>query len=270
MSCMQQLGQGWQELTERVERSGRWPWWVAAEPALASAGSFDEVAAIVSDRAHPQRADVLLAGLVRLGAVDGGNDQDAAWAVALLLTNGSARLARQLKGLSPSMDQMVAGQVWLQIREFPWHKRRRAIAANILLDARRAVLRDLGADTRSSCAQGVLVILMDTTSEGEAASGGWHALASHDRSVESGDDVTLVEIVQWAIGNGVVSPEDAATLLELAALELQGTVRGLSSAAEIHAIATRRGVTEKTVRRSRDRAVRSLAGARMAYLRECA
>jgi hypothetical protein len=269
MSCMQHLGQGWPELAERVERCGSWPLWVAAEPALASAGSFDEVAGIVGDRAHPRRADELLAGLVRLGAVDGGNDQDAAWAVALLLTKGAARLARQLKGLSPSMDQMVAGQVWLQIREFPWRKRRRAIAANILLDARRAVLRDLGADTRRSCAQGVLVILMDTTSEGLAASG-WQALAGQDRSVESGDDVTLVEIVQWGTGNGLVSPEDAATLLELASLELPGTVRGLSSAAEIHAIATRRGVTEKTVRRSRDRAVRSLAGARMAYLRECA
>jgi hypothetical protein len=106
------------------------------------------VAAIVADRAHPGRADALLGALVRLGAVDGGNDQDAAGAVVLLLSNGAARLAGQLRNLSGDIDQIVAGQVWLQIREFPWRRRREAIAANILMDARRALLRDLGVDTR--------------------------------------------------------------------------------------------------------------------------
>jgi hypothetical protein len=268
MSSMQHVGLTWPALAERVERSGRWPSWVAAEPVLASVSGLGEVVAIAADRADPGRADVLLAALVRLGAADGGNDQDAAHAVALLLAAGAGRLARQLRNLSQDIDEMVAGQVWLQIREFPWRRRRRAIARNILMDARRAVLADLGVDTASRC-RGVVVILVDTIEVG-AIDGGSGILLDHERSGRSGDELTLVEVLQWATGKGVVSDQDAAILLELARLEVVGVVRGLNSAAEISAVATRRGVNEKTVRRSRDRALRSLVDARQAYLRECA
>ena len=269
MSPMQHLGLTWPALAERVERSGRWPSWVAAEPVLAGVNGLEEVVAMVKDRADPGRADVLLAALVRLGAADGGNEQDAAHAVALLLANGAARLAGQLRNLSKDIDEMVAGQVWLQIREFPWRRRRRAIAQNILMDARRAVLRDLGVDTRS-CSRGVVVILVDTTAVGAATDRGSRALADHDRPSGLGDELTLGAVLRWATGKGVVTDQDAAILLELAGLEVAGAVRGLSSAAEISAVATRRGVNEKTVRRSRDRALRCLVGAREAYLRECA
>src|ERR1035437_6343021 len=107
MSSTQHLGLTWPLLAERVERSGRWPSWVAAEPALACVSGLEEVAAIVADRAHPGRADELLAALVRLGAVDGGNDLDAAHAVGCLLANGAARLAWQLRDLSGDTGQMV-------------------------------------------------------------------------------------------------------------------------------------------------------------------
>ena len=99
MFPIQLMGLNWPALEERVERSGRWSSWVATEPVLAGLNGLDEVVAMVEDRADPGRADALLAALVRLGAVDGGNDQDAAQAVALLLANGSARLARQLRNL---------------------------------------------------------------------------------------------------------------------------------------------------------------------------
>jgi hypothetical protein len=269
MSPMQHLGLTWPALAERVERSGRWPSWVVAEPILASAGGLDEVMTIAADSAHPRRADGLLAALVRLGAADGGNDQDAAAVVALLLANGAARLAGQLRNLSGDIDQMVAGQVWLQIREFPWRRRRRAIAANILMDARREVLRDLGVDTRSA-SRGVVLILVDTTGVGSATGAVAGVLVDHARRAGLGDELNLVAVLEWATGRGVVTDQDAAILLELASLQVAGTVRGLSSAAEISAVATRRGVNEKTVRRSRDRAIRSLVGAREAYLRECA
>ena len=268
MSSMQHLGLTWPVLAERVERSGRWPSWVAAEPALACVSGLQEVALIAADRDHPGCADALLGALVRLGATDGGNDQDAAGAVALLLSNGADQLAGQLRNLSGDIDQMVAGQVWLQIREFPWRRRRRAIAKNILMDARRALLRDLGVDTRR-CNRGVVLLLMDTN-DGAVAAVGPRALVYQDGPAGSADELTLVEVLEWATGNGVVTARDAAILLELASVEVAGVVRGLSSAAEIAAVATARGVNEKTVRRSRDRAVRCLVGARQAYLRECA
>ncbi len=268
MSPMQHMGMTWPTLVERVDRSGRWTSWVTAEPVLASVEGLQELVAIAADIAHPGRADVLLAALVRLGAVDRGNDQDAAHAVALLLANGAANLAGQLRNLSEDIDQMVAGQVWLQIREFPWRRRRRAIAQNILLDARRAVLRDLGVDTRR-CSRGVVVILVDTTADG-VATGDLRRLVEADHLAGWGDELTLAAVLKWATVNGVVTDHDAAILLELAGLEVAGKVRGLNSAAEISAVATRHGVNAKTVRRSRDRAVKSLADARQAYLRDCA
>jgi hypothetical protein len=269
MSSMQHLGLTWPALAECVERSGRWPAWVIAEPALASLRGLEEVALIAADRAHPADADALLGALVRLGAVDGGNDQDAACAVALLLANGVARIAGQLRNLSSDIDQMVAGQVWLQIREFPWRRRRRAIAANILMDARRALLQDLGVDALSR-SRGVVVVLGLTITDGALTLGGSRALVDCERPAASGKEVCLVEMLEWATDNGVVTAADAAILRELASREVSGTVRGLNSAAEIIAVATRHGVNEKTVRLGRDRAVRCLVGAREAYLRECA
>jgi len=269
MFPIQLMGLNWPALEERVERSGRWSSWVAIETVLAELNGLDEVLAIVEDRGDPGRADALLAALVRLGAVDGGNDQDAAQTVALLLANGAARLARQLRNLSEDIEEMVAGQVWLQIREFPCRRRRRAIAQNILMDARRAVLRDLGVDTASR-RRGVVVILVDTTAVGTVTDGRAGAFVDADPGARLGDELTLLAVLEWATGKGVVTDQDAAILLELASLEVAGTVRGLNSAAEIRAVAGRHGVNEKTVRRRRDRAVRSLVSAREAYLRECA
>ena len=268
MSCMQHLGLSASALAERLERAGRWPLWVSAEPALACASGLQEVAAFAGDRAHPGRADELLAALVRLGAVDGGNDQEAAHAVALLLTAVADRLAGQLRNLSADIDQMVAGQVWLQIREFPWRRRRRAIAKNILMDARGALLRDLGVDTRRR-SRGVVLLLTDPGQEAVMSSGS-RALAWLEAHTTPGEDLNLVEVLHWATGNGVLTPSEAAILSELASVQVAGAVRGLNSAAEINVVATARGVNERTVRRSRDRAVSSLVSARAAYLRECA
>ena len=164
---------------------------------------------------------------------------------------------------------MVAGQVWLQIREFPSRRRWRAISPNILMDARRALLRDLGVDTASRH-RGIEVILVDTTAVGAVTNGSSDAVVNQDPAAALDDEPTLLAVLEWATGKGVVTDHDATILLELASLEVAGTVRGLNSAAEIRAVAERRGVNEKTVRRSRDRAVRCLVGAREAYLRECA
>jgi hypothetical protein len=265
----QLMGLTWPALEERVERSGRWSSWVTAETVLAALNGLDEVVAIVEDKSDQARADALLAALVRLGAVDGGNDQDAAQAVALLLTNGAGQLARQLGNLSGDIDAMVAGQVWLQIREFPSRRRWRAISQSILLDARRALLRDLGVDT-SKRHRGFEVILVDTTAVGAVTNGSSDAVIDQDPAAVLDDEPTLLAVLQWAIGKGVVTDHDATILLELASIEVAGTVRGLNSAAEIRAVAARHGINEKTVRRRRDRVLRSLVSAREVYLRECA
>lgn len=269
MFAKQLMGLNWPALKDHVERSDRWRSWVAVEAVLAELNGLDEVVAIVENRSDPGRADAVLAALVRLGAVAGGNDLDAAQAVALLLTNGAGRLARQLGNLSGNIEEIVAGQVWLQIREFPCGRRRRAIAQNILMDARRAVLRDLGVDTDSRH-RGIVVILAGTTVVGAGTAHGSGTLVDHDPGAGPRHEPTLRALLEWATGKGVVTDRDAALVRELASVEVAGTVRGLNSAAEIRVVATRHGVSERTVRRSRDRALRSLVSAREQYLRECA
>jgi hypothetical protein len=261
---MQYLGVTWPAVSQRVEGSGRWRSWVVAEPDLAGVTGLRQVVAIARDQGNNRRADVILAALVRLAAVDGGNDQDAAYLVALLLTNGTGRLARQLKDTSDDIEAIVAAQVWLTIREFPWRRRRQGIAQSILLDARRAVLADLGVPTARSLRWGV-VILADPTTDMEVAGSGMWAHFDVYPTVAPGEEYTLAAVLGWATGHDLVSHEDAAILLDLAEVEVEvdGMVRGL-------AVATLRGCCVRTVRRRRDRAVRSLVDAREAYLRQCA
>ena len=79
-----------------------------------------------------------MAGLARL-AVD---DCDAATALVWLLIPGATRLANSLGDLSPDIDGLVAGQLWLEVRSHGG--RGHAIAATILRNTRRAVMAEYG------------------------------------------------------------------------------------------------------------------------------
>ncbi len=126
----------WPALTERVDPVHGLDRWAAAEPALAGIGTAGELAETVHNGGDPARADELLGALVRLAAVDGGNEEDAALLVAHLLGNGTRKLALQLRDLSADIDDLLAGELWLQIRTFPWRRRRRAYAKSLLPIAR--------------------------------------------------------------------------------------------------------------------------------------
>jgi methylase of polypeptide subunit release factors len=111
---------------------------------------------------------------------------------------------------------------------------------------------------------------VDTTAVGAVTNGSSDAVIDQDPAAALDVEPTLLAVLQWAIDKGVVTDRDATILLELASIEVAGTLRGLNSGAEIRAVAARHGINEKTVRRSRDRALRSLVSVREAYLRECA
>jgi hypothetical protein len=143
MSPTASLGLTWPALAERVEHTRALDRWAAAEAVLAGISSLDALAEIVHDGQNPARADALLGALVRVAAADGGDDEDAALVVAHLLDNGTRKLALQLRDLSRDIDGLLAGELWLQIRTFPWRRRCRAYAKSLLLDTRTAVLAEL-------------------------------------------------------------------------------------------------------------------------------
>jgi len=71
-----------------------------------------------------------------------GHDVVAVGALAWVLLPGARVVAHRLRGVSARIDELVATQLWLEVREFAW-ERRRKVAANIVMNVRRGVLRDL-------------------------------------------------------------------------------------------------------------------------------
>ena len=81
--------------------------------------------------------------LARLASPSGGDDVAAAGALAWLLLPGACATAHRLRSLTPRIDEVVAAQLWLEVREFAW-QRLGKVAANIVMNVRRGVLRELG------------------------------------------------------------------------------------------------------------------------------
>lgn len=75
------------------------------------------------------RMKCLALALVRVAAVDGMNDPDAATVLVHLLEAGVRRLVRQISELSSDAVPLVLGELTVRIRSFPWRRRTRAHAA---------------------------------------------------------------------------------------------------------------------------------------------
>jgi hypothetical protein len=271
MSPTDCLGVTWPALTQRVEPGDGLARWAAAEPALAGIGTLDELAEIVHDGGDPGRGDELLGALVRLAAVDGGNDEDAAILVAHLLGNGARKLALQLRDLSADIDDLVAGELWLQIRTFPWRRRRRAHAKSLLLDTRLAVFTALR-PYRNRAGMDRIMLVDPTACASENVDSG-----SLDRPVidpHDTDALSLPDLLEWAQRTGVIDRCDAALLVDLMrAADATGLTdwdissgRGLNRAGEVSAVAARHGVHQKTIWRRRARVLRALREASGRYL----
>jgi hypothetical protein len=283
MSPTESLGVTWPALSDRVERRHALDRWAAAEPLLAGVASLDALAEIVHHGQDPARADELLGGVVRLAAADGGHDEDAALVLAHLLDNGTRKLALQLRDLSDDIDELLAGELWLQIRAFPWRRRRRAYAKSLLLDTRLAVLAELRPyRTRDGQTRVTLIDPVTssapTGSEWDPADGppGGHARVLDRAQVDEHDQdsSTLLDVLEWAQRSGVIDRAEAALLLELvvAADEIgpaersRSAGRSVNRRAEIAAVAVRHGVVEKTIWRRRARALTALQAASGRYL----
>ena len=112
-----------------------WAEWVAADPGLSVVDELADLPAWTK-RATTSECDLVL---VRLAAL-ADHDHHAAAALVWLLVPGATRLADGLRDLSPDIDGLVAGQLWLEVRSHGGGGR--AIAATILRNTRRAVMAE--------------------------------------------------------------------------------------------------------------------------------
>jgi len=266
MSLVRFFGR-WQEQAAAADASGRWGRWVDCQPALAAAGSAAQLGQLMTDRSDPARGNGFLLALVQVGSVDGGIDEVAATFVASLLVPGGDRMVRSLWSLGSEVEQIIAGQLWIQIRVYPWRNRPRAVAKNTLMETRRAVLADFGASTAISAP----LVPLPPPEMAEAIEQRAAALIA-----EPGPDLVLLNVLMWARARGVLTAAAATLLWDLVVLasdSLQrsgrvGMARGTGSLDAATRAADARGLTPRSVRRQRDRAVSALRLVQDDYARD--
>ena len=244
----------------------RWARWGQDDPDLAVVADLLELPEWVQARTGPQaplpalvEADAVLRRLARLASPRGGDDVAAAAALAYLLVPGASLLAHRLEGYSPHIDHYVAGQLWLEIRSFPW-ERLSKVAANVLLRTRRAVIRDLRGDALTP------VDPTEATWQLLETRPRPHAEDAYRRAQASWRVRTVLE---QAVAQNVITEKDRALLTALAeAATEHGVSRagrgfgGLCSIPALETVAAQSGCSLSTVRR---RARESLDAVAAAY-----
>ncbi len=242
----------WAGLAERISSRGKLGDWATTEPVFAASCSLDDLVAATRRGAEPAHADRVLGALVRLAAADGGKDEDALLLLLHLLSDGAAGLARYAPGHGHEAMSFVVAQLTLTIRGFPWRRRTRAYAANLLRDTKAQLLEEFA--PRRQRQAGVEVVLVDPL-----APGGLLGLAKSD--ADDDREIGLEDLLEWAARTGVAAPRDLAMLLELERRRQHGAATRLRVAAQC-------GIHERTLRRRRARALDALRAAREDYLRE--
>lgn len=258
MSVAGQLGLD-DETGELLARARElWAGWAASSPALGQAPGLSGLRPWLSS-ADPGRADAVLHELARIGSPTGGDSVPAAAVVAWALLPGATSLARRLAGLTPRIDEVVAAQLWVEVRAFPW-ERLRKVAANIMANTRAGVLRECGVRSQ--------VERVDRTWGRAEPQGAMWALPGQPEPVARDAAEELLEVLDWARDRNVITDGDRSLLLSLVAAAdrtpAARQTRGQGGLMANHisaAVAQEWGIAPCTVRRRARHTVRALADA---------
>lgn len=252
-----------------LERSGKWAQWQSVDPRLDAFDGLGE--AREGWRQRDDRCYQVVAALTALGSRRGGDDNDAALALTVLLENGVHRLAANLIDVCEIDD--VNATVWEEIK---------AAEPQLGCHAARYLLQR--AHQRLCRPAAGMISRIDTASlEGNRSLGNSLGEARHDKWVgltsdrdpkmmvaEVEDPVDdVVDLLTWARGVGVIATEEIELLVELLAAEHEVLARGQVKRAREEAqrmVGERHGVAMRTIRRRRDRAAAKLRDAAPQYL----
>lgn len=246
-----------------LHRSKKWAQWQQAEPRLAVFDTLEE--ALEGWRRRDTRCYQVVAGLTAIGSRRGGDDDDAALAVTVLLEDGVNRVASTVTDVWETDD--VNATVWEEVKAAEPHLGSHA-ARYLLQRARQRLIRPAAG----------MVSRVDTTSldarigVSNGAAGDGTAGGAQDRDLliavpDVEDPVEdLTDLLTWATGVGVIATGDVDLLLELLAAENAGAAREEAQ----RLVGERRGVAMRTIRRRRDRTAARLRDAAPRYLAEIA
>jgi hypothetical protein len=240
-----------------------WGGWVTQQPQLAAVVDPRRLQ-VWRREADPQLSDEVLHGLAWLASIEGGDDHEAARALAWLSLSGAAFVAHQLRTLDPNIDHIVAGELWILVRTFPL--RRRKVVVNLMRDLRSRVLQACETSVTARGSDPIrLAIVGSVVSESV-----WSVPA--DNSACALEE--LVDVLDWAYEEQVIGAEDRRLLLCLveaaegaASTRVGGPGLGLLSNEATERVGRRLGVCERTVRRRAMRSIEALSSAVPAYTR---
>ncbi len=225
-----------------------WQDWGRAHPALSVVADLLDLPPWLS-QAAPGARDEVLAALARTAA----HDVRAVSVITWLLVPGAVNLARQLADLSPDIDTLVAGQLWLTVRAYRGDPPRR-VAANLLTRTRREVMADLGV--------GEAAVRRDRVWASTVPMGSVPEVPVLDVGPEP--ERELAELLEEAAAVGALAREDRALLLDVAreAARLNVPARrgrgGLMTPSVAELVAEDYEASPRTVRRRAARAVTGL------------
>lgn len=235
----------------------RWPEWAVAHPALADAPPPPLLRSWMQSLDLEPRNDVVCA-LARLGSRAGADDLAAAAVLAWALIPGATKVARSLRTASPVIDELVAAQLWIEVRTLPVSATRR-VAANVLANMAKSVRRDLGlsAPPDRSWARCTVMDPVDAV---------WLNHPAPGEDVPA--PVELGDLLARARRDRVVNGADCDLLLHLAYAtdDATGSVRssrrgGLTMHEAAGVVAARYRISDRQVRRRAARTLDALAAA---------
>lgn len=200
-----QLDAEWERLRGAPATAGALERWGRLEPALLGFDDLDRLRAAVHDRGDPAGSDRILAALVRLAAVTGHGDVLAARVVLQLLLPGAIRLVHSLAGTTGDLaatEAAVFAELTILIRTYPWQRRPRSTAANLLLDCRQRLSRGY-ARSRPEVSVGLRPGEIHPGRQAPAQRG-W---------LEPPDALALKDLLWWAGRRGVLDPFETRLLV---------------------------------------------------------
>ena len=126
------------------------------------------------------------------------------------LLPGACLMAHRLRSLTSRIDEVVAAQLWLEIRSFPW-QRQRKVAANIVMNTRRGVLRELGVGQSAREADPTWARSLQCDPDSPV----WAVMESRQEP-QSRSAAELADVLAWALERSVIDETDRDLLLTLA------------------------------------------------------
>lgn len=262
MSVAEQLGLRDETSELMALADQRWGHWATAYPALTHCSGVRDLRVWLRG-ANQVEADETLHALATLAAADGGDDIAAAAALAWALMPGACALANRLRTLTWHIDEIVAAQLWVEVRTFPW-RRLRKVAANVLMNTRAGVLRDCDAKSQLERTDPT----WSRTCSVDPAGAFWGGYASTHCELPTHPAEELLELLEWGCETKVITDDDRALLLCLVeAADGSATRRmgrgtgGLMANNVSEAVAEQWGIAPKTVRRRARKSMDALSRA---------